>query len=67
MAGPNNLLLSFSEAKLLNILSLALLVERSDSTRRAHSRDCWYSRAILLANAPTAILLAYNIYRLIRA
>lgn len=66
MAGPNNLLLSFSEAKLLHIASLILLVERSDATRRAHKWDCWYSRAILIANAPAACLLAYGIYRQFR-
>jgi hypothetical protein len=67
MAGPNNLLLSFAEAKLLHIASLILLVERSDATRRAHRWDCWYSRAALLLNAPAAFLLAHGLYRLFRA
>jgi len=67
MAGPNNLLLSFAEAKLLHIASIILLVERSDATRRAHSWNCWYSRAILIANAPAAFLLAHGLYRLLRA
>jgi hypothetical protein len=67
MAGPNHLLLSFAEAKLLHLASLLLLVERSNSTRRAHRWDCWYLRVIFLANAPTAFLLAHNLYRLARA
>lgn len=67
MAGPSDLFLSFAEAKLLHLASLILLIERSDATRRAHRWDCWYSRAILLANAPTAFLLAHNLYRLFRA
>ena len=67
MAGPNNLLLSFAEAKLLHIASIILLVERSDATRRAHRWNCWYSRIILLANAPAAFLLVHGLYRLIRS
>lgn len=63
MAGPNNLLLSFPEARLLHIASIILLVERSDAVRRAHTWQCWYSRALLLANAPAAFLLAYGLYR----
>lgn len=66
MAGPNNLFLSFPEAKLLHIVNLVLILERCDATRRAHHWDCWYSRAVLIANAPVAILASYGLYRLFR-
>jgi hypothetical protein len=67
MAGPNNLFLSFPEAKLLHLVNLLLVIESCDATRRGHRWDCWYSRAILLANAPIALLASYNLYRLFRA
>ena len=67
MAGSNNLFFSFAEAKLLHIASLILLLQRSDATRRAHRWNCWYSRAIFLANVPAAFVLAHGLYRLFRA
>jgi hypothetical protein len=67
MAGPSNLYLSPSESKFIHCLNILLVIESCDATRRAHHWDCWYSRAILLANAPVAILASYNLYRLFRA
>jgi hypothetical protein len=66
MAGPSNLFLSFPEAKLLHLVNILLVIERCDAIRRAHRRGCWYSRAILLANAPVAILATYGLFRLVR-
>ncbi len=66
MAGQNNLLLGFPEAKLLHIAGLILLVQRSDVTRRALRWDCWYSRALLLVHAPAAVVLVHSLYTLFR-
>ena len=66
MAGPGNLYFNFAEAKLIHAFSLLLVLERCDSTRRSHSRDCWHSRAALIANVPVAVLASYALYRLFR-
>lgn len=66
MAGSSNLYLTSSEAKLLHLVNILLLIESCEVTRRAHHWDCWYSRAILLVNAPVAAVAAYNLYRLFR-
>lgn len=66
MADSSNLFLSASEAKLLHLASVLLVIEGCEATRREHRWDCWYSRAILLANAPVAILTVYNLYKLFR-
>jgi len=66
MAGPSNLFLSFPEAKLLHLVNLLLVIERCDTTRRGHDWDCWYSRIILLANVPVAIVAIHGLFRLLR-
>lgn len=66
MAGPSNLLLSAPEAKLLHLVNLLLVIERCDANRRRHHWNCWYSQAVLLANAPVAILALHGLYRLFR-
>jgi hypothetical protein len=66
MAGPGNLYFNFAEAKFIHIINLVLVLERCDATRRAHSWDCWYSRAALLANVPVALLASYSLYTLLR-
>lgn len=66
MAGPGNLYFNCAEAKFIHIINLVLVLKRCDATRRAHSWDCWYSRAALVANVPVALLASYGLYRLFR-
>jgi hypothetical protein len=64
MAG--NLYISTPEAKLLYLVNLLVVLERCDATRKGHHWGCWYSRAILLANAPVVFIAAHGLYRLFR-
>jgi hypothetical protein len=66
MAGHSNLYLSFAESKLLHCLTILLVIESCEATRKRYPRNYWYSDAILLANAPFAGLAFYNLYRLFR-
>lgn len=66
MAGPGNLYFNFAEAKLLHTLTLLLIIERCDATRRRHHADCFYSRAALIANVPVGVLASYALYKLFR-
>jgi hypothetical protein len=66
MAGPSNLYFNFAEAKIIHTLNLLLVLERCHATRRSHSRDCWYSRAALIANVPVGVLASWALYRLFR-
>jgi hypothetical protein len=66
MAGSSNLYLNLAESKLLHCLTILLVIESCDATRRAHRWGCWYSNAVLLANAPFAVLAFHNLYRLFR-
>jgi hypothetical protein len=66
MAGRSNLHLSLQEAKLLHLVNLLLVVQHCYATQRAHSWSCWYSRAILVANAPVVLVASYGLYRIFR-
>lgn len=66
MAGLSNLFLSGSEAKLLHVVNLLLIIERCDSTLKSHRADCLYSRVVLISQAPLAGLVAYGLFRLFR-
>lgn len=66
MAGPGNLYFNFAEAKFIHAINLLLVIQQCEAVRRAHRPDCWYSRAVLIANVPIGVIASYALYRLFR-
>lgn len=66
MADPSNLYLSASEAKLIRLVSLLVIIERCDASLQKDRRGSWYSRAVLLTNLPLGAYVLYSLWNIVR-